>query len=58
MPGHVAFPIIILGLHDFMLPGQGSSNNFLRSISVENRDFLPLGESIVSITNGLPVQAG
>jgi FkbM family methyltransferase len=46
-----SFPIIILGLHDFMLPGQGSSNNFLRRISAENRDFLPLGESIVSIAN-------
>jgi FkbM family methyltransferase len=53
-----SFPIIILGLHDFMLPGQGSSNNFLRRISAENRDFIPLGENIVSIANGLPVQAG
>lgn len=46
-----SFPIIIVGLHDWMLPGQGSSNNFLRRISIENRDFLPLGENIVSITN-------
>jgi len=46
-----SFPIIIIGLHDFMLPGQGSSNNFLRRISVENRDFIPLGENIVSIDN-------
>jgi FkbM family methyltransferase len=46
-----SFPIIILGLHDFMLPGQGSSNNFLRRISMENRDFIPLGENIVSIAN-------
>jgi hypothetical protein len=47
-----SFPIIIVGLHDFMVPGQGSSNNFLRRISVENRDFIPLGENIVSIANG------
>jgi FkbM family methyltransferase len=47
-----SFPIIIVGLHDFMLPRQGSSNNFLRRISVENRDFIPLGENIVSIANG------
>jgi FkbM family methyltransferase len=47
-----SFPIIIVGLHDFMLPGQGSSNSFLRRISVENRDFIPLGENIVSIVNG------
>lgn len=46
-----SFPIIIVGLHDYMLPGQGSSHNFLRRISRENRDFLPLGESIVSIAN-------
>ena len=46
-----SFPIIIVGLHDYMLPGQGSSNNFLRRISVENRDFIPLGENIVLITN-------
>jgi FkbM family methyltransferase len=46
-----SFPIIILGLHDFMLPGQASSNNFLRRISMENRDFIPLGENIVSIAN-------
>jgi FkbM family methyltransferase len=46
-----SFPIIIVGLHDYMLPGQGSSNNFLRRISAENRDFLPLDESIVSIAN-------
>jgi FkbM family methyltransferase len=45
------FPIIILGLHDYMLPGQASSHNFLRRISVENRDFLPMDENIVSIAN-------
>jgi FkbM family methyltransferase len=47
-----SFPIIIVGLHDWMLPGQGSSNKFLRRISIENRDFLPLFENIVSIANG------
>ena len=47
-----SFPIIIVGLHDHMLPGQGSSNNFLRRISIENRDFLPMFDDIVSIANG------
>ena len=46
------FPIIIIELHDWMLPREGSSNNFLRSISIENRDFISLGENIVSIANG------
>jgi FkbM family methyltransferase len=47
-----SFPIIIIELHDWMLPGKGNSNNFLRRIAIENRDFIPLGENIVSIANG------
>jgi len=47
-----SFPIIIVGLHDYMLPGQGSSNKFLRRISTEDRDFLPMFENVVSIANG------
>ena len=47
------FPIIIIELHDWMLPREGSSNNFLRRIAIENRDFIAMGENIFSIANGL-----
>ena len=38
-----SFPIIIVGLHDYMLPGQGSSNNFLRRIFSRKSGFPPIG---------------
>jgi FkbM family methyltransferase len=50
-----SFPIIIVGLHDYMLPGQASSHNFLRRISFEDRDFRPMFENIVSIANRVTV---
>jgi FkbM family methyltransferase len=46
-----AFPIIIIELHDWMLPGQGTSSNFLRLIASEKRDFLIIGENIISLAN-------
>lgn len=46
-----SFPIIIIELHDWLLPGQGTSNNFLRSVTTQARDFLFIGENIVSISN-------
>jgi len=43
------FPLIIIELHDWMLPKQRSSANFLRVISALNRDFVYIGENIFSI---------
>jgi FkbM family methyltransferase len=47
------FPIIIIELHDWMLPKICNSSNFLSSISKKNRDFLYSGENIFSIKNEL-----
>jgi FkbM family methyltransferase len=46
-----SFPIIIIELHDWLLPGQGTSNNFLRAVAHEARDFVFIGENVVSISN-------
>jgi hypothetical protein len=49
-----AFPIVIIELHDWMLPGRGSSNNFLRAIANENLDFVIIRENVILIANGEP----
>jgi FkbM family methyltransferase len=45
------FPVIIIELHDWLLPGQGSANNFLRVIAQHDRDFICVSENVVSIAN-------
>jgi FkbM family methyltransferase len=45
------FPILIIELHDWMLPGQGTSRNFLEAIAPLDRDFVFYGENIFSIAN-------
>jgi len=45
------FPIIIIELHDWMLPATSNSRNFLNAISKKDRDFLYSGENIFSIKN-------
>lgn len=45
------FALIIVELHDWMLPTQANSSNFLKEISKENRDFLFFNENIFSIKN-------
>jgi FkbM family methyltransferase len=47
------FPILIIELHDWMLPKTANSKNFLKKISNLNRDFLHLGENIFSIKNNI-----
>lgn len=47
------FPILIIELHDWMLPKTANSKNFLRKISSLNRDFLYYGENIFSIKNNI-----
>ena len=45
------FPLLIIELHDWMLPRQNTSKNFLKAISDLDRDFVYLGENIFSISN-------
>ena len=45
------FPIIIIELHDWCLPGQNTSQNFLKAISHKDRDFVFKGENIFSLSN-------
>jgi FkbM family methyltransferase len=47
------FPVIIIELHDWMLPKKLSSKNFLSLISKKDRDFIYSGENIFSISNTL-----
>jgi FkbM family methyltransferase len=44
-------PVIIVELHDWMLPKKGTSRPFLRCISALDRDFVYLGENIFSLKN-------
>ncbi len=45
------FPILIIELHDWMLPSQGTSRSFLQAIAPLDRDFVFFGENIFSIAN-------
>jgi FkbM family methyltransferase len=47
------FPLIIIELHDWMLPKVGSSKSFLMAIAEKDRDFVYHGENIFSISNTL-----
>jgi FkbM family methyltransferase len=46
-----SFPLIVIELHDWMLPRSGSSQNFLRTIANLDRDFICRGENVFSISN-------
>ena len=43
--------VLIIELHDWMIPNSANSHNFLRTISAEPRDFVVYGENIFSIRN-------
>ena len=45
------FPLLIIETHDWMLPRQANSHNFLKVISEQHRDFIHKGENIFSISN-------
>jgi len=45
------FPLLIIETHDWMLPKQANSHNFLKVISEQQRDFIHKGENIFSISN-------
>lgn len=44
-------PVIIIELHDWLFPKKANSSNFLKEIAKRNRDFVILGENIISISN-------
>lgn len=46
------FYVAMIELHDWMLPGQGNSRKVIAALASLDRDFLLLGENIVSIKNG------
>ena len=46
------FPLMLVELHDWLIPGQGTSRNFLQCVAARDRDFVHLGENIFSIRNG------
>ena len=48
------FPLLIIELHDWMLPRSGNSKNFLKAISQLDRDFVYIGENVFSISNTIP----
>jgi FkbM family methyltransferase len=47
------FPLIIVELHDWMLPRSASTRSYLRAISARDRDFVYSGENTFSISNTL-----
>ncbi len=47
------FPLIIIELHDWLLPGIGNSRNFLSTISKRNFDLIYRGENIFCFNNDL-----
>ncbi len=44
-----AFPLMTIELHDWALPGKGTSKSFLKAIAGRDRDFVYLGENVFSI---------
>ena len=45
------FKVLVVELHDWMLPGRGSSRSFLQAVSREPRDFLYFGDIAFSVRN-------
>lgn len=43
--------VLIVELHDWMLPNEASSGNFIRAVGAYDRDFLFRGENVFSIRN-------
>jgi FkbM family methyltransferase len=46
-------PLLVVELHDWLLPGRGTARHFLQTIAQADRDFVPLGENILSIRHEL-----
>jgi FkbM family methyltransferase len=45
------FPLLIVELHDWLLPKQQTSKTFLKMSANSNRDFVHIGENVFSIKN-------
>ena len=43
--------VLVIELHDWMVPNSANSHNFLKAISAESRDFVFHGENVFSIRN-------
>lgn len=48
------FPILVVEPHDWMFPGQAIASNLLRALAPLQRDFILLGESVVSLATDWP----
>lgn len=48
-----AFPLIIIELHDWLLPGERTSRNFLRAVAEFNFDFVYRSENVFCFNNEL-----
>lgn len=46
-------PLLIIELHDWMLPGEAAARNFLRAISAFDFDFIYVGENVFCFNNTL-----
>jgi FkbM family methyltransferase len=49
-----AVPLLVVELHDWMLPRQGNSRSFLAQVARRDRDFIFFGENVFSIANTWP----
>ena len=45
------FPLLVVELHDWLLPGGGTARSFLRWAAERERDFVSIGENVFSIAN-------
>jgi FkbM family methyltransferase len=50
-------PLLIVELHDWLLPKEGTSRSFLQCVSALDRDFVYIGENVFSIANDLAALA-
>lgn len=48
-----AFPLLIIELHDWLLPGAGTAKSFLAWAASRQRDFVFIGENVFSIAHEL-----
>src|SRR5262245_53695786 len=44
-------PVLIVELHDWLMPRQGTSRNFLKCVAKYDRDFIYIGENVFSLKN-------
>lgn len=46
-------PLVIIELHDWLMPKQGTAAGFLQCIAGQPRDFIAMGENVFSIAHTL-----